>query len=114
MAMGTPLARFAIECNSTAMEAYRMQTGEAGISLPDPIAMAIALDASICTSASEHYVDVEVAGEFTRGMTVVDRLGVANDDRNRAVWKSAHKAKICWTIDNNRWKNALYEALSAG
>jgi purine nucleosidase len=90
-----------------------MQTGEVGISLPDPVAMAIALDPSICTSASEHFVDVEVAGELTRGMTVVDRLGVAGDERNRAVWKSARKTRVCWTIDNSRWKNALYSALVA-
>ena len=28
LGLGTPLARFAIECNSTAMAAYRVQTGE--------------------------------------------------------------------------------------
>jgi purine nucleosidase len=111
LAMDTPLALFAVECNSTAMEAYRMQTGEVGISLPDPVAMAIAIDPSICTSASEHCVDVEVAGELTRGMTVVDRLGVAADDRNKAVWSRARRARVCWTIDNTRWKKALYSAL---
>jgi purine nucleosidase len=111
MVIETPLARFAVECNSIAMESYRMQTGEVGISLPDPVAMAIALDPSICTSASEHFVDVEVAGDLTRGMTVVDRLGVAGDDRNRAIWNKARKARVCWTIDNSRWKNALYTAL---
>ena len=111
--MDTPLARFAIECNSTAQKAYRKQTGEVGISLPDPVAMAIALDPSICTCASEHFVDVEVAGELTRGMTVVDRLGVAGDDRNRALWNRARRTRVCWTIDNGRWKNALYAALVA-
>lgn len=112
---GTPLARFAIECNSTAMAAYRTQTGDTGISLPDPIAMAIALDPSVCTSASAHYLDVETAGELTRGMTVVDRLGVAADACNRAVWQPAlergRKATICWTLDVPRWKQALYRAL---
>src|ERR1700688_2156913 len=38
------LARFAVECNSRARQAYMEQTGEDGISLPDPIAMSIALD----------------------------------------------------------------------
>lgn len=71
------------------MEAYRAQTNEIGISLPDPeaVAMSIALDPPICSAASAHYVDVEVNGDLTRGMTVVDRLGVAGDERNRAVWK---------------------------
>jgi hypothetical protein len=46
-------------------------------------------------------------------MTVVDRLNVAQDDRNRAVWASAlgRKVKVCWSIDNKRWKEALYAAL---
>jgi purine nucleosidase len=114
LAIGSPLARFAIECNSTAMEAYRVQTGESGISLPDPVAMAIALDPAICTSASAHHVDVEVNSELTRGMTVVDRLGVADDTRNRGVWEAVvgrvPKVRVCWEIDVARWKSALYSS----
>ncbi len=117
LSMGTPLARFAIECNSRAREAYREQTGEHGISLPDPVAMSIALDPAVCTSASEHFLEIETASELTRGMTVVDRLNVAGDERNRDVWKQAldggHKARICWTIDVARWKQALFAALQA-
>ena len=116
LALDTPLARFAIECNSTAMAAYRAQTGESGISLPDPIAMAIALDPSLCTSTSEHFVDVEAASELTRGMTVVDRLNVAGDDRNRHVWQPLmaknKKIRVCWSIDIPRWKDALIRSLS--
>jgi len=47
-------------------------------------------------------------------MTVVDRLNVAANERNREVWRSAeggHKAKVLWAIDNARWKEALYRAL---
>jgi len=79
-------ARFAIECNSRARQAYLEQTGEDGISLPDPVTMSIALDPSVGTQWSTHYVDVETHSELTRGMTVVDRLNVAADDRNRNVW----------------------------
>lgn len=109
------LARFAIECNSRAQEAYREQTGENGISLPDPVAMCLALDPTVGTQWSEHYVDVETHSELTRGMTVVDRLGVAADERNQAVWapalRTGRRAKVCWTIDTNRWKKALFSAL---
>jgi purine nucleosidase len=112
---GTPLARFAIECNSTAMAAFKVQTGEIGICLPDPVAMSIALDPSICTSAGEHYLEIETASDLTRGMTVVDRLDIAGNERNRANWKQAidggRKARICWTIDVPRWKLAHYAAL---
>jgi purine nucleosidase len=115
LAFGNPVAKFAIECNSRAQEAYLEQTGEHGISLPDPVAMAVALDPSIVTSQSEHFVDVETESELTRGMTVVDRLNVAANERNGDVWadslRGGHKAKVFWTIDNSRWKHMLYAAL---
>jgi purine nucleosidase len=115
LSLDTPLARFAIECNSRAQEAYLEQTGEHGISLPDPVAMSIALDPAIVTSQSEHYVEVETSSKLTLGMTVVDRLNVAGNDRNRRVWEPARtknaRAKIAWTIDIARWKQALFAAL---
>jgi purine nucleosidase len=107
----TPLAHFAVECNSHARAAYKIQTDEDGICLPDPVAMCLALDPTVGIDWSEHYVDVEVQSELTRGMTVVDRLNVAGDERNRDVWAPAlrgGKVKVCWNIDNQRWKEALY------
>jgi purine nucleosidase len=60
-------------------------------------------------------VEVETSSELTRGMTVVDRLNVAANPRNRAVWSNllaqGQNAKVCWTIETNRWKGALYAAL---
>jgi purine nucleosidase len=110
-----PIAHFAIECNSQARHALKVQTGEDGICLPDPVAMTIALDPTVGTEWSSHFVDIETQSELTRGMTVVDRLNVAGDERNRAVWapvlQQQTKTKVCWTIDNNRWKQALFEAL---
>lgn len=110
-----PVARFALECNSHAQKAYKVQTGEDGICLPDPVAMCLALDPAVGTHWSAHYVDVETESELTRGMTVVDRLNVAADERNRAVWAPALRAermcKVCWTLDTKRWKQALFRAL---
>ena len=117
LSLGTELARFAIDCNRTAMEANQRQTGEVGIALPDPTAMAIAIDPSICTRSSLHYVDVEIESELTRGMTVVDKLGVAGNERNREVWQPlldrGPNAAVCWEIDILRWKDLLYRSLSA-
>jgi purine nucleosidase len=113
--LNTKLARFAIECNSHARKAYKTQTGEDGICLPDPVAMCLALDPTIGTEWSDHHVAVETQSELTRGMTVVDRLNVAEDERNRELWATtlqAPKAKVCWRLDNIRWKAALYKALS--
>jgi purine nucleosidase len=50
LSFATPVARFAIECNSCAQEATLKQSGESGISLPDPVAMAVAIDPSIVTA----------------------------------------------------------------
>lgn len=109
------LAKFAVECNSHARHAYKVQTGEDGICLPDPVAMSIALDPTIGIAWSDHYVDIETQSDLTRGMTVVDRLNVAEDERNQAAWApllaKKCKTKICWTIDNRRWKEALLSAL---
>jgi purine nucleosidase len=109
------IADFAIECNSHARKAYQVQTGEDGISLPDPIAMCIALDPGVGTEWSAHYLDVETRSDLTRGMTVVDRLNVAGDERNLPVWgsivRAQRRAKICWSMDTRRWKEALFAAL---
>jgi len=117
LGFGTELATFAIECNRTAMEANRTQTGEIGICLPDPTAMGIALDPSLATRSSRHYVDVETASELTRGMTVVDRLNVADDERNRATWQPllarGPNANVCWEMDIPRWKQMLYQSLQS-
>lgn len=111
----TKLGHFAIESNSRARAALKTQTGEDGICLPDPVAMCLALDPSIGIDWSEHYVEVETQSELMRGMTLVDRLNVAADERNRQVWAQAlqkrSKVKVCWTIDTPRWKEALYSAL---
>jgi purine nucleosidase len=112
--LNTKLAHFAIECNSHARAAYKIQTGEDGICLPDPVAMSIALDPKVGTDWGEHFIEVETQSELTRGMTVVDRLNVSSDDRNRAVWEPAlkgRKAEVCWNIDNKRWKDALFRSL---
>jgi purine nucleosidase len=116
-AFNTPLARFAIECNSTAQAAYLEQTGEYGISLPDPVAMSIALDRSIGIAWGAYYVDVETTGTLTRGMTVVDRLGVATNARNRSVWDKLVQAPpnvtVCWSLDVAKWKANLFAALNS-
>src|SRR5262249_2137683 len=106
---------FAVECNSHARQAYFEQTGEDGISLPDPVAMSIALDPTIATCWGKHYVDVETSSELTRGMPVVDRLNVAANARNRdacaRLLAKGRNAKVCWTIETRRWKEALYAVL---
>jgi hypothetical protein len=50
-------------------------------------------------------------------MTVVDRLGIAGNRRNSAIWSEVIQrgklARICWAIDIGRWKAALFRALES-
>jgi purine nucleosidase len=101
-ALGTPYAEFALDCNRQAIQTNREWLGEPGLSLPDPVTMAVALDPSVCTRRERHFVDVECDSELTRGMTVVDQAGVL---------KQAPNAGVCWAIDVAAWKAALYRSL---
>ena len=112
LAFNTPTARFAVECNSRAIEAIRIQTGELGISLPDPTAMGIALDPALVTESSSHLIEIETESDLTRGMTIVDRLNVGRDTRNRSTWAQAGHAQVAWRMDVSRWKEQLFGALA--
>jgi len=114
--IGTKLSQFAIDCNRTAMNSHRTQTGEIGIALPDPVAMSIAIDPVIVLEKSSHRTEIECASELTRGQTVVDRLNVGADERNQGMWLEesvgASRATVIWKIDIPRWKSLLFESLS--
>jgi purine nucleosidase len=114
-ALDTPLSEFLIRANSAAAIAYQTQTGENGISLPDPVAMAVLLNPKLKHEVSRHYVAIECNSDLTRGMTVVDRLDVAMDPRNCPTWNEViqanQKIEICWKLDVPGWKAALFDAL---
>ncbi len=115
LALKTASAEFAIRSNDAAAAAYRQQTGERGIVLPDPVAMAVFLDPALIVSASSHYLDVQTDDGLTRGMSVVDRLNVAHDERNHRTWsnviRAARKQSVVWAINITGWKQALFAAL---
>lgn len=114
----TEIARFAIDCNAAAVEANRRQSGDPGLGLPDPVAMAIALEPGLCTHSSRHHVIVETGSELTRGMSVVDRLGVCDEPQNRNVWRDRAGrdpwVEVCWELDVAGFKEKLFSILAAG
>jgi purine nucleosidase len=78
-----PLGEFAVDIQRTLVEFALAHTKLAGFDLPDPIAMAVALDREVATDVRRVHVAVERRGELTRGQTVVDhdsRFGAANAD----------------------------------
>jgi len=91
-----------LDCNRQAIRVNREWLHEPGLPLPDPVAMAVALDPDVVTRASSHYVTVEVSSDLTRGMTVVDERGVLNQPPN---------LRVVWEIDVRRWKQDLLDVL---
>jgi purine nucleosidase len=93
-AAGTPLARFCVDIqgavNRFALETTRLT----GFDLPDPIAMAVALDPATATRVERRFVAVETGGAWCRGQTVVDHLGVTQLPPNVDVVLEASRERF--------------------
>lgn len=109
---GTARGDFAIDCNKHALDSSRNWLGDPGLGLPDPVAMAVALDPAVCTKQSKHFVEVPRYGP-ARGATLVDKLGVAQvpPDLDPHWTDKTPNIEVCWEIDAARWKAVLYESL---
>jgi purine nucleosidase len=92
------LGRFAIDINGD-VDQYAIDTGLAGFDLPDPVAMAVALDESIITDATEEWIVVGLDGP-TRGCTIPDRR------HGRPV----PNMRVVWSVDEARFKQRLLTA----
>ena len=84
-AIGTPLAEFAIDIQRAVAEFCATETKVPGFDLPDPIAMAYAIDPSIAISTREMYLEAVTADGPARGMVVMDTLGVTHREPNALV-----------------------------
>jgi purine nucleosidase len=79
-----PLGKFAVDINGD-VEQYCLDTGLAGFDLPDPVAMAVALDDSIVIESTDEWLVVGLDGP-TRGCTIPDRRYGRPDPNIRVVW----------------------------
>ncbi|MFQ5828856.1 MAG: nucleoside hydrolase [Candidatus Methylomirabilia bacterium] len=66
-----PIAQFISDFTQAAFE-FGERVGEGGLTLHDPLAVAVALDPTLVTFTALH-VQVECGGTLTRGMAVADR-----------------------------------------
>ena len=67
---------------------------------PDPLAVAVALEPDIVTKSENHFIQVEMRGEHTRGQTTVDWSDTTGEDVN---------AEIILEVDSDR----LWELMKA-
>lgn len=84
--IGTTLAEFAIDIQATVNTYAKAETKLTGFDLPDPIAMAVAIDPEIA-EWEDYYVEVALAEGLHRGQTIVDTLGMMNKMPNMRVVK---------------------------
>jgi purine nucleosidase len=94
------LGQFAGDINAD-VDQYCRDTGLAGYDLPDPVAMAVALDDSLVEEATDEWLVVGLDGP-TRGCTMPDRrfeAPVAN-------------CRVVWTVNEAAFKRRLFDACS--
>jgi len=94
LSLDTSLSRFYLAVNRAAWEFNRSHPeggGLDGITHPDSLTMAMALQPELIGQSSRHYVDVECCGELTRGYSLVDRLGILGRPANAEVVLRADK-----------------------
>lgn len=91
---GTPLAEFCVDIQGTLDEYALTITKLEGFDLPDPIAMAVALDRSVIARAEHLYVTVDTESDLCRGQTVIDHLGVMNRPPNTEVVLEASRERF--------------------
>ncbi len=102
-AIGTPLATFCVDIQATLTTFAIESSGLEGFDLPDPITMAIALEPGIATATKRLFVAVETGGDWCRGQTVVDHLGITGREPNVTVVLEA---------DRERFLALLHEAVA--
>jgi purine nucleosidase len=69
-AMGTPLSEFFIRVNRATLE-FDRAVGIEGTTHPDTLAVATLLHPELITGSARYHVDVETAGELTRGYSAM-------------------------------------------
>ncbi|MEO0563272.1 MAG: nucleoside hydrolase [Chloroflexota bacterium] len=91
-ALDTPLGRFyaGISDKVTARTRQRYD----GHLLPDPLAMAVALEPSTITESEHRHVSVELHGTLTRGQTVVNYTALESGPKNTQIVRRVDMERI--------------------
>jgi purine nucleosidase len=102
-AIGTPLAQMCVDIQRVLTTFALEETKLAGFDLPDPIAMAYAIDRAVATETRRIHCAVECDSTLTRGMVVMDLLGLSDREPNALVVTAA---------DGPRFLQMLREAVA--
>jgi purine nucleosidase len=90
----SPLGEFCVAIQRRLAEFGRSSLKQDGFDLPDPMAMAIALEPDIATVERRLHVAVETTSDLTRGATVVDHLENTGAPGNAQVVLEASRERF--------------------
>jgi len=98
--LGTERANFSVDIQRVLEKFCAEETHLNGFDLPDPIAMAYAIDTSVATEAHHWYLAAETGSALTRGMVVMDTLGVMHQEPNAiVVTRASHEKFMSMLMD---------------
>jgi purine nucleosidase len=98
--LGTERASFSVDIQRVLEKFCAEETHLNGFDLPDPIAMAYAIDTSVATEVHHWYLASETSSELTRGMVVMDTLGVMHQEPNAfVVTRASHEKFMSMLVD---------------
>ena len=100
--VGTPLAEFCVDIQKVVNEFALNVTRLEGFDLPDPMAMALALDPAVATTTKRLHVEVETSSLSCRGQTIVDHLQVTGQEPN---------VRVVLEASRERFLSILYECV---
>jgi inosine-uridine nucleoside N-ribohydrolase len=73
-----PIAEFYFRTQAATWDFMRNTVGVDGMSHPDSLMMAMAIDRSVISESAMYFVDCDYKSEMTRGYSVMDKMGVMN------------------------------------
>jgi purine nucleosidase len=99
-AIDTPLAHFCVDIQKIVQRFALTTTRLPGFDLPDPIAMAIALDPHVATRTHRCFVAIETVSPLCRGQSVVDHLHLMGRESNAEVIMEASRDQFLRILFN--------------
>ena len=119
ISMGSELSEFYLSVNRAVWEFVKREHGVDGISHPDAIMMAMAIDRSVITGSQRCFVDVETTSDLTRGYCLVDKLNVVERSVDYGVKvrelmqvpSGEPNAEVVLSADEKRFTEMLIQVL---
>jgi purine nucleosidase len=99
-----PLGEYCVDPQRVLREFCRTETKLNGFDLPDPIAMAVAIEPDMVTREAHLRVEISLGTGHERGQTIVDHLGGTKREPN---------CRVVYRVDHQRFVKMLKDACVA-